>query len=132
VKVDTDFMKQAFVNVVLNGVQAMPQGGVLGINARRDEHGSIVTEIHDQGGGIPAEIQEKIFELYFTTKKGGSGIGLAQTYQVLQWHYGSVDFDSVAGQGTTFRLSLPCAESPAEANGTASPGVPQPLAAPGD
>jgi signal transduction histidine kinase len=132
VKVDTDFMKQAFVNVVLNGVQAMPQGGVLAINVRRDEHGSIITEIHDQGGGIPPEIQEKIFELYFTTKKGGSGIGLAQTYQVLQWHYGSVDFDSVSGQGTTFRLSLPSAESPAETNGTTSPGVAQPLAAPGD
>ena len=132
VKVDTDFMKQAFVNVVLNGVQAMPQGGVLAINARRDEHGSIITGIHDQGGGIPPEIQEKIFELYFTTKKGGSGIGLAQTYQVLQWHYGSVDFDSVAGQGTTFRLCLPSAESPTETNGATSSGVAQPLATPGD
>jgi signal transduction histidine kinase len=132
VKVDTDFMKQAFVNVVLNGVQAMPQGGVLAINARKDEHGGIISEIHDQGGGIPPEIQEKIFELYFTTKKGGSGIGLAQTYQVLQWHYGSVDFDSVAGQGTTFRLCLPSAESPNETNGATNPGVAQPLGAPGD
>jgi signal transduction histidine kinase len=132
VKVDTDFMKQAFVNVVLNGVQSMPQGGVLGISTRRDEHGSIITEIHDQGGGIPPEIQDKIFELYFTTKKGGSGIGLAQTYQVLQWHYGSVDFDSVAGQGTTFRLCLPTAESPAETNGATGQGVAQTLATPGD
>jgi len=132
VKVDADFMKQAFVNVVLNGVQAMPQGGVLAINARRDEHGSIITEIHDQGGGIPPEIQDKIFELYFTTKKDGSGIGLAQTYQVLQWHYGSVDFDSVAGQGTTFRLCLPSAESPAETNGATGQGIAQPLATPGD
>jgi len=132
VKVDTDFMKQAFVNVVLNGVQAMPQGGVLAITARRDEHGSIISEIHDQGGGIPPEIQDKIFELYFTTKKGGSGIGLAQTYQVLQWHYGSVDFDSVAGQGTTFRLCLPSAESPAETNGTAGQNVAPPLATLGD
>jgi signal transduction histidine kinase len=125
VRVDTDFMKQAFVNVVLNGVQAMPQGGALAITAHRDDHGSIITEIHDQGGGIPPEIQDRIFELYFSTKKGGSGIGLAQTYQVMQWHYGSVDFNSAAGQGTTFRLCLPPSESRAEVNGVA-----QTLAAP--
>jgi PAS domain S-box-containing protein len=116
VRVDTDFMKQAILNVVLNGAQAMPEGGTLTVSARRDEN-NVITEVHDQGGGIPSEIQEKIFELYFTTKKGGSGIGLAQTYQVMQWHYGSVDFESVSGQGTTFRLCLPRAESRAEANG---------------
>lgn len=110
VKVDTDFMKQAILNVVLNGVQAMPDGGTLAISARREED-VVVTEIHDQGGGIPNEIQDKIFELYFTTKKGGTGIGLAQTYQILQWHYGSVDFQSLEGQGTTFRLRLPLVES---------------------
>ena len=71
----------------------------------------VVTEIRDQGGGIPAEAQDKIFELYFTTKKEGTGIGLAQTYQILQWHYGSVDFESVPGAGTTFRLRLPLAQS---------------------
>jgi len=119
IKVDADFMKQAILNVVLNGVQAMPQGGVLAIAARRDEHGSIITEIHDQGGGISPELQDKIFELYFTTKKGGSGIGLAQTYQVMQWHYGSVDFNSVAGQGTTFRLCLPPSEVRPDTNGVA-------------
>ena len=110
VKVDADFMKQAFLNVVLNGVQAMPQGGILTISARRSDS-IVVTEIQDQGGGIPPDVQDRIFELYFTTKKDGSGIGLAQTYQILQWHYGSVDFDSVPGQGTTFRLRVPLAES---------------------
>ena len=88
----------------------MPEGGTLTISARRDED-VVLTEIHDQGGGIPQEIQDKIFELYFTTKKGGSGIGLAQTYQIMQWHYGSVDFESNDGQGTTFRLRMPLAES---------------------
>src|SRR3989454_672163 len=113
VKVDTDFMKQAILNVVLNGVQAMPQGGTLAISARREDE-VVITEIRDQGGGIPHEIQDKIFELYFTTKKGGSGIGLAQTYQILQWHYGSVDFESLDGQGAIFRLRLPVAETRAE------------------
>lgn len=110
VKVDTDFIKQAILNVVLNGVQAMPQGGTLIVSARREEE-TVITEIRDQGAGIPHELQDKVFELYFTTKKGGSGIGLAQTYQILQWHYGSVDFESGDGQGTTFRLRLPLAES---------------------
>jgi signal transduction histidine kinase len=110
VKVDTDFIKQAILNVVLNGVQAMPDGGKLTVSARREDD-MVVTEIRDQGGGIPADAQDKIFELYFTTKKEGTGIGLAQTYQILQWHYGSVDFESVPGAGTTFRLRLPLAQS---------------------
>jgi signal transduction histidine kinase len=131
VKVDTDFMKQAILNVVLNGAQAMPRGGALSVTARKDDKGNIITEIKDHGGGIPPEIQDKIFELYFTTKKGGSGIGLAQTYQVMQWHYGSIDFDTAAGRGTTFRLCLPASESPAETNG-ANQAVPQTMATPGD
>jgi signal transduction histidine kinase len=109
VRIDIDSMKQAIWNVVLNGIQAMPHGGTLTIRARHEE-GSITIEICDQGNGIPAEIQDKIFELYFTTKKSGSGIGLAQTYQVLQWNYGAVDFESTEGQGTTFRLQLPAVE----------------------
>ncbi len=108
VRADSDLMKQAILNLVLNGVQAMPEGGTLTIKAQREDD-MILAEIMDQGGGIPPEAQEKIFELYFTTKgsQGGSGIGLAQTYQIMQWHYGSVDFDTIVGAGTTFRLRLP-------------------------
>jgi len=110
VKVDVDLIKQAMLNVVINGVQAMPEGGTLTISARRDED-TIVTEIRDEGMGIPAAVQEKVFELYFTTKKAGSGIGLAQTYQIMQWHYGSVDFESQEGKGTAFHLRLPLGET---------------------
>ena len=108
VRVDSDLMKQAILNLVLNGVQSMTAGGTLTLKARRDDE-MILAEVQDQGCGIPPEAQEKIFELYFTTKgdKGGSGIGLAQTYQIMQWHYGSVEFDSIVGAGTTFRLRLP-------------------------
>jgi len=113
VKVDTDFIKQAIHNVVLNGIQAMPNGGNLVVSARREDD-MVVTEIRDQGSGIPADAQDKIFELYFTTKKEGTGIGLAQTYQILQWHYGSVDFESVEGKGTTFHLRLPLVQSRAD------------------
>ncbi len=113
IKVDMDLMKQAILNVVINGVQAMPQGGVLTISARREDN-VVVAEVRDQGGGIPQDMHDKIFELYFTTKKDGSGIGLAQTYQILQWHYGSVDFESSEGEGTTFRFHIPVA-GPSEA-----------------
>jgi len=108
VKADLDFMKQALLNVVINGIQAMPQGGELTMSARREESFA-VAEVRDHGMGIPQEVQDKIFELYFTTKKDGNGIGLAQTYQILQWHYGSVEFNSVEGEGTTFRFRLPLA-----------------------
>ncbi|MGO9401942.1 MAG: sensor histidine kinase [Terriglobales bacterium] len=115
VRVDSDLMKQAILNLVLNGVQSMTPGtttagGTLTLGARRDDE-MILAEVRDQGCGIPPAAQEKIFELYFTTKgdKGGSGIGLAQTYQIMQWHYGSVEFDTIVGAGTTFRLRLPAA-----------------------
>jgi signal transduction histidine kinase len=115
VKVDTDLMKQAFLNVVINGIQSMPQGGLLTISARREDT-VMVAEVRDQGGGIPREMHDKVFELYFTTKKEGSGIGLAQTYQILEWHYGSVGFESVEGTGTTFRFHIPAAGPAAEAS----------------
>ena len=126
VKVDPDLMKQAILNVLINGMQAMPHGGTLTVSARREED-NIVTEIRDQGVGIPHELQEKIFELYFTTRKGGSGIGLAQTYQALQWHYGSIDFETVEGHGTTFRLRLPAIEIRAETDGGNGRAVPPSL-----
>jgi len=121
VKVDTDLMKQAILNVVLNGVQAMPHGGLLDISARR-ENNLVVAEVRDQGSGIPPDMHDKIFELYFTTKKDGSGIGLAQTYQILQWHYGSVDFESAERQGTVFRFQIPAAGE--EVGAATQPGSP--------
>ena len=102
-------MKQAILNLVINGVQSMAKGGnaYAGCAPRRRYASS--ARCGTRGSGIPQDAREKIFELYFTTKgdQGGSGIGLAQTYQIMQWHYGSVDFDSIVGAGNTFRLRLP-------------------------
>jgi signal transduction histidine kinase len=108
IKADLDMMKQALLNVVLNGVQAMPDGGSLTIAAHQ-EGDMVMVEISDQGIGIAANMHEKVFELYFTTKKDGNGIGLAQTYQILDWHHGSVEFESLEGKGTTFRFRIPLA-----------------------
>ena len=105
-RIDADLLKQALLNVVLNGVQAMPQGGTLVLSSQAHDN-SAKLEIRDQGGGIDPEIRDKIFNLYFTTKKSGSGIGLAVSYRVLQLHNGTLEFDSEAGKGTTFRFILP-------------------------
>jgi len=107
VRIDADLIKQAVLNVVLNGIQAMNgKSGTLTIRAWR-ENGIVTVDVEDQGGGIPPAVRDKIFNLYFTTKKGGSGIGLAMTYRVMQLHNGSVEFDSRDGEGTTFHLRLP-------------------------
>jgi signal transduction histidine kinase len=109
IKADTDLVKQAVLNIALNGIQAMPGGGALDLAARRVED-SVEIQIRDQGTGIPPEIRDKIFNLYFTTKKSGSGIGLAMSYRVLQLHNGSLEFESQPGQGSTFHLRFPAAE----------------------
>lgn len=109
VRIDSDLVKQAILNIVLNGVQAMSEGGNLRMATRREGDGALLT-VHDQGPGIPEDIRDKVFNLYFTTKKGGSGIGLAMAYRVVQLHHGSVEFTSVPGQGTTFYLRFPLSE----------------------
>ena len=114
VKVDADLVKQAVLNIVLNGVQAMPGGGELTLVGRLAGDDAQL-EIRDHGAGIPQEVRDKIFNLYFTTKKNGSGIGLAMAYRVMQLHNGSVEYDSVEGQGTTFRLRFPLATPEVEA-----------------
>jgi len=106
IRVDRDLMKQAMLNVVVNAIQAMPQGGELRIEcAVREEEAEI--RIRDTGVGIPPELRDKIFRLYYTTKPEGSGIGLAMTFRIVQLHDGSIDFTSEPGKGTTFVLRLP-------------------------
>ena len=105
---DADLVKQALLNVIQNGAQAMPDGGALEVSLE-DDRKSAVLRISDQGPGIPDDIREKIFDLYFTTKTGGSGIGLAMTYRILQLHHGSIEVQSKQGRGTEFLLRIPLA-----------------------
>ena len=103
---DRDLLKQAILNVIINAQEAMQEGGRLAIRTER-----VGAEFHvviaDSGPGIPADVQDRIFNLYFTTKEGGSGIGLAMTFRVVQLHSGTIDFVSEPGKGTTFRLRFP-------------------------
>lgn len=105
-KIDGDLLKQAVLNVIQNGAQSMPDGGKLQVFLEEDR-GNALLRIRDEGAGIPEEIREKIFDLYFTTKAGGSGIGLAMTYRILQLHNGGVEVQSGEESGAEFVLRIP-------------------------
>jgi signal transduction histidine kinase len=104
---DGDLLKQAFLNIIINGIQAMNEGGRLRVATELDEERSILVSITDQGAGIAAEARPRIFHLYFTTKREGHGIGLAQAFRAVQLHHGQISFDSEKGQGTTFYIRFP-------------------------
>ena len=106
VRVDRDLFKQALLNLVLNGCQAMPQGGELTITPHSTPN-TVELEITDTGVGIPPDAQKKIFSLFYTTKPGGTGVGLAMAFRVVQLHNGTIDFSSEVNHGTTFRVTLP-------------------------
>jgi signal transduction histidine kinase/HAMP domain-containing protein len=103
---DQDLIKQALLNLVLNGCQAMPSGGELRVTPRAFAR-HVELEIADQGLGIPPEVRPRLFSLFFTTKPNGSGIGLAMAYRIIQLHNGSIDYTSEVNRGTNFRVSLP-------------------------
>jgi PAS domain S-box-containing protein len=106
--VDRALLKQAVLNLVLNATEAMPDGGQLQLTlSRRGEMAEIT--VGDTGKGIPLENRQKIFQLFFTTRPGGSGIGLASAFRIVQLHNGSIDFTTEVGRGTTFRIELPLA-----------------------
>ncbi|MEK6631601.1 MAG: ATP-binding protein, partial [Acidobacteriota bacterium] len=116
VDADEGQIVQVVNNLVINAVQAMPDGGVLEVRAENVPAGSdrnaaepsqVRIAIQDQGMGIPEEHLSKIFDPYFTTKQSGSGLGLATCYSIARNHGGHIDVSSVVGQGTTMFISLP-------------------------
>ena len=109
VTADAELIAQASGNLVSNAVQAMAGGGTLVIASRRSAPGGVEIRVADQGVGVPPENLDKIFRLYFTTKPGGSGIGLAMVYRIVQMHDGRIDVESTVGKGTTVTLTLPAA-----------------------
>jgi PAS domain S-box-containing protein len=115
VRVDFSQIHQVFLNLFLNAVQAMPNGGELKIKAERKAAGSLVNpggdylriSISDTGKGIPARDLNKIFDPFFTTRSKGIGLGLSITYQIIKKHGGSIRVESKSNKGTTFILTLP-------------------------
>lgn len=106
--VDRALLKQAVLNLVLNAAEAMPDGGQLRMLLSRRGDSAEIT-VGDTGRGIAPENRPKVFQLFFTTRPEGSGIGLASTFRIVQLHNGSIDFSSEVGRGTTFRIELPLA-----------------------
>ena len=104
--IDAGMLKQAFLNLVLNAIQAMPNGGVLTVESRLRSD-AIEVKIEDTGVGIPEENRKKLFSPFFTTKKNGTGLGLAITYRIIENHRGRIDVASEQGKGTTFTVKLP-------------------------
>ena len=106
VRGDADLLSQALLNLVLNGMQSMADGGLLRLSlSRRGDDAEL--SVADEGSGIAAELMPRLFELYFTTKSKGSGIGLAMTYRIVQMHGGSIEVESEEGRGATFTVRLP-------------------------
>src|SRR5207253_1460780 len=104
-------LREVLVNMVFNAVDAMPQGGRLMLSAE-EVNNSIEIAISDTGIGMNPEIRSRVFDPFFTTKgKAGMGLGLAVCYGIIQRHEGSIEIDSEVGQGTTFRIRLPIAET---------------------
>jgi two-component system sensor histidine kinase HydH len=108
VLVDERMIRQAFLNLALNAVQAMPQGGTLRLTVRRAARTEVQVEFTDTGPGIPPDLSARIFEPFFTTKAKGTGLGLAIVKRIVESHSGRVSLESEPGRGTTFRLFLPC------------------------
>jgi signal transduction histidine kinase len=106
--VDPRLIKQAVLNLMLNALQAMPEGGDLILSASKED-GVALIDIIDTGKGIPPEAIDKIFQAYYTSKKGGTGLGLAMTQRIIKEHGGHLTVKSEVGKGSDFQLRLPLA-----------------------
>jgi signal transduction histidine kinase len=110
VDVDANLIRQALLNLIVNAQQAMPSGG--DITLRTAANGRHVRlSVSDTGPGIPRELHEKIFHLYFSTRPGGTGLGLPMVKKIAEEHRGTVEVDSAPGRGSTFTLCLKKPES---------------------
>ncbi len=112
--IDKEQMKQVFMNLILNSIQAMKDGGTISISTRLAARSNadlvkeyVQVEVRDNGVGIPAENLEHIFDPFFTSKDEGSGLGLAVSHQIVQEHGGYVTVESIVGQGTSFFVQMP-------------------------
>ncbi|HEX8522386.1 MAG TPA: ATP-binding protein [Tepidisphaeraceae bacterium] len=106
-RVDPKLLKQALLNLMLNGVQAMSSGGGEMILSVKPEEDHVCLDVIDTGSGIPPEILPRIFQAYYTTKRGGTGIGLAMTKRIVEEHGGTISVQSEEGKGTDFTIELP-------------------------
>lgn len=110
VKADRSLLEHLFLNLIMNSIQAMPEGGEIRISGKSDED-FVEIMIWDKGGGIPPDIRAKIFDPFFTTKDQGTGLGLSIAYNIVKSHGGKLFFNSTEGKGTVFTVKLPRSEA---------------------
>lgn len=109
---DNDHLVQAFMNLMLNAIQAMPDGGTISVDADYAPNTKYCTvTVEDSGVGIPFEHQDQIFDMFFTTRKGGTGLGLPLVQRIIYEHQGFLEVDSTPGRGTCFSIKLPVLET---------------------
>jgi signal transduction histidine kinase len=106
VELDEIQFKQALINLLVNARQVLKAGGHVRVRTRAGSGGEVVVEIEDDGPGIPAEARERIFEVFYSSRGGGTGLGLPIARQIVERHGGTIGLESVEGQGTTFRIRL--------------------------
>jgi signal transduction histidine kinase len=106
---DAAQLRDVFLNLAQNAIQAMPRGGRLSISCGAAANRRVQVRVEDTGVGIAPENLTRIFELYYTTKERGTGVGLSMVYRTIQVHNGEIDVESTVGVGTTFVLTLPSA-----------------------
>lgn len=104
--IDTALFKSAILNLLVNAVQAMPDGGTITLSVRK-QPGCVVLSVSDTGTGIPEETLPKLYSPFFTTKPEGNGLGLVEVQKVIQAHGGTIDLASTLNKGTTFTIKLP-------------------------
>jgi signal transduction histidine kinase len=107
VETDATQFKQALLNLLVNARQILRDGGIVSVRSRAGSKGEVVLEIIDDGPGIAAEVQERIFEVFYSSRGGGTGLGLPIAKQIVERHGGTIDVSSVIGEGATFRIRLP-------------------------
>jgi signal transduction histidine kinase len=112
--VDRRLLRQALINMLVNAIQAMPNGGEVRVRARLEPVGGrewLRLDVADTGCGIPTELLHRVFEPFFTTKAQGTGLGLAVVKRIAEEHHGELALESAPGRGTTFTLRLPLLQS---------------------
>lgn len=123
VEIDETQIRQALINLLVNARQVLDAGGLVVVRTRAGAGGEVVVEVEDNGPGIEPDKQERIFEVFYSSRGGGTGLGLPIARQIVERHGGRIEVDSVPGRGTTFRLRLVRHHERPGAGATPEPGV---------
>jgi two-component system, NtrC family, sensor histidine kinase HydH len=119
-RLDVELIKQALLNLILNAEHAMPDGGELILRTRREGSWNVL-DVTDTGLGMPEEVRSRVFDAFYSTRPGGSGLGLPTTRKIVEAHGGTIHVQSVPGKGSQFSIRLPGGDRPRAGEGTSRP-----------